>query len=280
MKHRTSIFAIGGLAFALATLSFHTLDAARRNDLSTTRGAQTANPSSGPRMPVLVELFTSEGCSSCPPADALLAKLDNVQPVPGAEVIVLEQHVTYWDDQGWRDPFALLAATGRQEDYSKTLHSEVYTPQMVVDGHIEFVGSEEGAARRAITASESSPKATIKLSWGDSTGDTRTLHIRAEKLPATESASTENADVILALTESHLHSDVSRGENAGRGLEHDGVVRQFTRIGRAVPNSDVSFEAQSTVKLAKSWKRENLRAVVFIQGARTRRVLAAAVIPF
>ncbi|MGH9594322.1 MAG: DUF1223 domain-containing protein, partial [Bryobacteraceae bacterium] len=160
--------------------------------------SQAANTLTRPRTPVIVELFTSEGCSSCPPADALLAQLNRMQPVPGADVIILEQHVDYWDNLGWRDPFASAAATARQEDYSKSLHAEVYTPQMVVDGHLEFVGGEEGPARRAITTSESSPKAAIQLTWaGDAAGDSRNLHIRAEKLPA---ASNDSADVIHAVT--------------------------------------------------------------------------------
>ncbi|HLW97098.1 MAG TPA: DUF1223 domain-containing protein [Candidatus Acidoferrales bacterium] len=236
--------------------------------------SQAANP----RNPVLVELFTSEGCSSCPPADSLLAKINSLQPFANAEVIILEQHVDYWDGQGWLDPFASSAATRRQEEYSRILGSEVYTPQMVVDGHLEFVGGNGIRAKQAIETAAADPKAQLQLAWaGDAAGDSRALRIQAGKLPGDAS---DKFDVLLAVTESHLHSNVRAGENAGRGLEHDGVVRAFTKVGKANAGGETSFETQITVKLGKEWKRDNLRAVVFIQSTRNRHVLAASAIPF
>src|SRR5580704_4232943 len=242
------------------------------------------------RSPVLVELFTSEGCSSCPPADALMAKLDMQQPVPGADVIVLEQHVDYWDDQGWKDPFASQAATQRQKESAFALGAEVYTPQMVIDGCTVILGSDESRARNVIQAAEKSTKAKIQIAWaGAASGDSRTLQIHAGNLPglapvppssAGKKPKTSNAEVFLAITESRLHSDVRRGENAGRGLEHDGVVRQFMKLGPATPGADTSFDSSTTVMLSKEWRRENLRAVVFVQNPRTRQIYGSASIPF
>src|SRR5213083_248603 len=116
------------------------------------------------RTPVVVELFTSEGCSSCPPADALLAKLDHEQRLGNAEIIALEEHVDYWDQQGWRDPFSSAQWTERQQDYAAAFRNDgVYTPEMVVDGRAEFVGSSQSRARSAIAEAVREPKAEVTL---------------------------------------------------------------------------------------------------------------------
>jgi hypothetical protein len=234
--------------------------------------------------PVLVELFTSEGCSSCPPADALLAQLNARQPVSGAEAIILEEHVDYWNDLGWRDPFASSAATQRQKEYSKTLNAEVYTPQMIVDGRTEILGSDEHAAQRAIEKASGAPKTELELAWVGATstmGGPKLLRVRAGKLsgadnvgPGQNGTSGQNAEVFLAITENHLHSDVRRGENAGRGQEHDGVVRKLISLGKANGSGESSYDAQSAVKLSPDWKRENVRVIVFIQDVRSRRIYA------
>src|SRR5579859_6872600 len=117
-----------------------------------------------PVRPVIVELFTSEGCSSCPPADALLARLDQEQRIGNAEIIALEEHVDYWDQLGWRDPFSGRQWTERQQDYAAVFRNDgVYTPQMVVDGRAEFVGSSQSRARSAIAEAVREPKAEVTL---------------------------------------------------------------------------------------------------------------------
>lgn len=233
----------------------------------------------GPRVPVLVELFTSEGCSSCPPADELLLQLDKTQPVSGAEIIVLSQHVDYWNRLGWADPYSAAEFSARQGGYSTAFNRDgVYTPQMVVDGRAEFVGSNGGRAREAIASAASAPKATITLSRSDSTENTGvvTLQARVDKLPAVSTGDT--AEVLLAITESDLRSNVSRGENSGRRLTHTAVVRQLDVIGTAVGGKDVAFTASPVVTLSQDWKRANLRAVVFVQERQSRKVLGVAAV--
>ena len=218
----------------------------------------------GAPTPVLVELFTSEGCSSCPPADALLAELDRGQPVPGAEVVVLSQHVDYWNRLGWRDPFSAAEFSNRQRDYARALGLDgVYTPQMVVDGRSQLLGSDAGGARETIAAAARAAKAKVRL-----TIDGTRLRASLGALPVTAG---DAADVLLALTESGLLSRVTRGENEGRTLWHRGVVRRLSRIGVARAEG---FTTETPLALDTAWRRASLRAVVFVQEQRSRRVLA------
>ena len=114
--------------------------------------------------PVIVELFTSEGCSSCPPADQLLAKLESQQPVAGVHIIVLSEHVDYWDRLGWRDPFSSAQFTNRQQDYARLFHDDgPYTPEMVVDGTTGFVGNQSADALRAITQAARTDKSSVRI---------------------------------------------------------------------------------------------------------------------
>jgi hypothetical protein len=275
-------------AFALTAIWLLTTFVARTDSSAEMRSRNSIDQQmSAPKSatPVLVELFTSEGCSSCPPADKLLAQIDARQPVSGAEAIILEEHVDYWDDQGWRDPFASKAATQRQQDYANSLHAEVYTPQMVVDGRTELLGSDQNAAQRAIEKASGAQKTSMEMSWVGATatmgpvgtmGGSKLLRVRVGKLSDGDNASAgQNAEVFLAITESHLHSDVRRGENAGRGLEHDGVVRKLTSLGRASGSGEFSFDLQTGVKLSPDWKRENIRVIAFVQDVRSRRIYAA-----
>lgn len=245
------------------------------------RAAEGVNPVSAERhspdegsTPVLVELFTSEGCSSCPPADTLLARLDRTQPVHGADIIALEEHVNYWDGLGWKDPFSSGTATARQTEYGEAFGGkEVYTPQMIVDGRDEFVGSSDEDALRAIRAASQTRKPAIHLSW--QTGDLLAIHVEpfASPQPGTD------ARLFLVIAENMLHSDVKRGENSGRALEHNGVAREFVSLGKIAPGSS-GFSSTATVHPALEWNRANLRAVVFVQDQRSRRILAAAASPF
>lgn len=237
-------------------------------------------PGSGRRAQVLVELFTSEGCSSCPPADEALMRLDKTQPVPGAEVIALSEHVDYWNHLGWADPYSSLDFSRRQALYAEAFRIDGnYTPQMIVDGQAEFVGSNAGKAREAIMKAAQAAKANVQITRaGESSGvgTAVPLQVHIEDLPP---AGGDNAiEVLLAITEDNLRSSVSRGENSGRMLKHTAVVRRLSVIGEITPAAGKSFDAKPTVNLAGGWRRENLRAVVFLQERESRRVLGAAAI--
>jgi hypothetical protein len=237
---------------------------------------QTATTSG--RVPVVVELFTSEGCSSCPPADELLQRLAETQPVAGAEVIALEQHVDYWNRLGWTDPFSAEQFSARQGAYADTFGSMgVYTPQMIIDGQTEFPGGNQTKARDAITAAARAPKATITLAQGGAPKpEGMPLAVRVEKLPATNAADT--IEVLLAITEDGLRTDVPRGENAGQRLTHAAVVRELSMLGEISPRDARTFAAQPVVALSDKWQLRNLRAVVFLQEHTSRRVLGATAI--
>ena len=220
---------------------------------------------------VVVELFTSEGCSTCPPADKLLTELDENQPVNGAQVIALSEHVDYWNRLGWKDPFSSAQFTERQTDYSRTLHVEdIYTPQMIVDGQNQFVGNQRATALEAIARAAQSPKARIEAAIKSSTPNSITLSIQAGDVP--EISRGDRADVILAITESGLMSNVARGENAGRRLTHSAVTRRMVKLGTI---EGKAFNAEPAVHLESIWKRARLRAVVFVQERGSRRILGA-----
>src|SRR5438270_4413814 len=178
-----------------------------------------------PANPILVELFTSEGCSDCPPADAFLKALDAAQPIPGAQLIVLEEHVDYWDDQGWRDPFSSHALTLRQSEYVDRLHVKngPYTPQMVIDGSEAFVGSDRGQAGRAFAKELSIPKTNVQISALHVEGAKILAHVDIADVPS-------KAEVFVAVAVDHAQSQVLRCENIGRVLVLIVVVKRLSRI--------------------------------------------------
>lgn len=217
--------------------------------------------------PVLVELFTSEGCSDCPPADTLLRTLDATQPIPGAQLVVLEEHVDYWDDQGWRDPFSSHLLTLRQTEYVDQLHSHngPYTPQMVVDGSDEFVGSDRVRAQQAFKNALTTQKTRIEISQIKAENGKVFAHIATGPVPS-------KAEVYIALALDHAQSQVARGENGGRNLQHVAVVKSLLRVGKIGQgesfSSDVAVPAQST--------GESYRVIAFVQEPNQGRVLGAA----
>jgi hypothetical protein len=226
--------------------------------------------------PVVVELFTSEGCSSCPPADALLARLAQEQLRRNVQLIALEEHVDYWNSLSWTDPYSSRDWTSRQYVYAGALgNGNPYTPQMVVDGTAEFVGSHSQRAREAILKAASKTKIPVTLAQDNPNGtDAENFSVTVGKLEETSPG--DAAEVWLAITEAGLHSAVTGGENAGEDVHHAAVVRSMRKIGEAKTGGETSFAADVRIPLQKEWKRENLRAVLLVQGKKSRRILGAA----
>ncbi len=216
------------------------------------------------KTPVLVELFTSEGCSDCPPADRVLMRLENEQPNPDAEVITLSMHVDYWDRLGWKDPFSSNLYSERQSGYADRFKlNSIYTPQMVVDGEKEFVGSNFGAAQTAISEAAKSQKATVEIS---NDADAKNVKVKISNLPAHD-----NSYVWLVTAEDNLQTSVKRGENGGRTLSHTSVVRQMKLAGE-LSSTDKTFEAETAYQLQPDWNKKNLKFVVFVQGKDSKKV--------
>ena len=221
------------------------------------------------RTPVLVELFTSEGCSSCPPADALLAKLDQAQPISGAEIIVLGEHVDYWDNLGWHDRFSSHQFTERQGDYCSRLRVDSsYTPQMIVDGTDQFVGNDSAHAVRAIQHAAQSSK--VKLTLAQPVVDGRKV---SASVTSTVPVTANKADLYAALVDPKDTTDVRGGENGGRHLQHVGVVRSLQRVGKLkdLGAGPISFSLNAPADA----KADQMRVVVFAQESGLGPVLGA-----
>ena len=229
-------------------------------------------------VPVIVELFTSEGCSSCPAADRLLARLEQTQPVAGAEVLAIEEHVDYWNQLGWTDPFSSPQYRARQNDYAIAFHaSDIFTPQMVVNGQTAFVGSDMNRAYHEIGAAAQSATTLVNLGTNPNSRDPDLLDLSVQ-VNNPKSVKWRDSNVYLAVTEGGLTTFVQGGENAGHRLRHSSVVRSFGVIGRVDPKGANGGQLVSTLRLPREWKRENLRAVVFVQERETFRITGANVV--
>jgi len=226
------------------------------------------------RTPVLVELFTSEGCSSCPPADALLQKFDQ-QPIAGEEMIVLSEHVDYWNHDGWKDPYSARFYSDRQSIYAKRLGlSDVYTPQMVVDGTSQFTGSDSAQADKAFANALTKPKIAVRLS-SVSPGATNVLLAHLETGALQEAFGLREADIYVAIALNRAESQVSGGENSGRRLSHTAVVKSIVKVGRLRKGQTFAQDVQ--LKLDSGTDIHNLRLIAFVQEPGQGRVIGAAV---
>jgi hypothetical protein len=213
---------------------------------------------------VLVEPFTSEGCSSCPPAEEVLARLDRGVRTDGATVIGLAHHVDYWDQLGWPDPLASAEATARQRAYAP-LRTGSYTPQAVVDGVTDVVGSREAALDRAVADAAKRPHVPVELRVRG-TGDGRyEVGVRGATAP--------DADLVLAVVQDHARVAVPRGENAGRTLDHVAVVRSLRVL---APQGGAATTTVTPPKAIASTGETTFSVVAFVQERASRRVLGTA----
>jgi len=231
-----------------------------------------AGAGSDVRTPVLVELFTSEGCSSCPQADRFLEKLDG-QPVQGAEMIVLSEHVDYWNHIGWKDPYSASFYSQRQSAYANRFGLDsVYTPQIVVDGTSEFVGSNSGLADKAFQKALGVPKLPVRLS-SISADASNTLHAHLETGTLDASFGSREAEVYVAVALNRAESQVSGGENAGHRLANVSVVKSLTKVGALKQGQVLAQDVQ--LKLGPGSDANGLRLIAFVQEPRQGRVLGA-----
>lgn len=228
------------------------------------------------RAPVVVELFTSEGCSSCPPADRVLARLAADQPVQTAHVIVLSEHVDYWNRLGWRDPFSSEAFSARQRAYDGAVFrsGQVYTPQMVIGGQLQVVGSDYPAVVDAImqVAAQPQPFSLTLAVNADRSG----IGVHVAASPASGTAIAGDVEVVVAIAEDGLTREVRAGENGGKTLSHTGVARTLMPVGRLTPRMP-RFEATTVVAVKPEWNLARMRVVAFAQEVESRRVLGAVV---
>lgn len=205
-----------------------------RDDASTTPGA--AKQAEDSSRVVIVELFSSEGCSSCPPADVALAELSSAARSDGVTVVGLEHHVDYWDRLGWKDPFSSSTSTARQTRYASARGGDsIFTPEAVVDGVVSLVGSRRSALEQVI--GERAARRGIPMRIRVAAGGTA-AHVEIDAAPP------RAADLVVAVTDSGLSTAVQAGENAGETLRHGPVVRWLRSAGPAEAGAfDVPIDA-------------------------------------
>jgi hypothetical protein len=231
-----------------------------------------AAPANGP---VVLELFTSQGCSSCPPADQLLSKLGS-DPKLAGRVIPLAFHVDYWDYIGWHDPFDAPRWSQRQQAYARAFHSNrIYTPQVVVDGHSECVGSEEGEVlRRVHDALAAPPPGRVTVALDPLTPDGH-LRVRVGAMMA-KTVAQGDLDLWVAVWETGLVTPVGAGENASHTLRNDFVVRRLEKALAMPGTAGAEHTGEIVLGIDKRWKTSALGVAAFLQDPATLQIYGAA----
>jgi len=216
MQQRTILIAVPTASLVVGLIALRAQTPAQPNQ---------ADQKSQPRA-VLVELFTSEGCLSCPPADALLRGIDGKRTDYGQLIVGISEHVTYWNQVGWSDPFSAPAYTERQNTYGARLGLDsVYTPQMVINGEEQIVDSDSASLLRALQKEEHRPQLDIHIASASISGNMLMVDFSVDgNVPG------QGVDIFAVLAEDVTSSNVLRGENSGRTLSHVSVARSMTRV--------------------------------------------------
>jgi hypothetical protein len=230
--------------------------------------AQSAPDRAASKPAVVAELFTSEGCSSCPPADAILAELDH-KTFAGVPVIVLSEHVDYWDHDGWRDPFSSETWTQRQNYYNQHFRLDnIYTPQMVVDGTQQVNGSNGPQVAHAIETAAAVP-GKIEIAVTQASWDGDVLHAT---ISVADLGAAKGANLYAVLADDEDTSNVERGENSGHTLKNVSVVRVMQKIGSL--HGPYSGDVQ--VKLPRDVAHGKMRLIIFAQKGQNGQIFGAA----
>ncbi|QDU34615.1 hypothetical protein KS4_26860 [Poriferisphaera corsica] len=239
----------------------------------------TSTTEGSPAPFALVQLFTSEGCSSCPPADALLQQLADNAKKKNRPLYPLSFHVDYWDHLGWKDPFSSHNFSELQRQYARAWNaSTVYTPQMIVNGMNGFVGSNQRLANRQIkVALTTMPNFQISLTaqTNPKNSDKTLVSFKIMPLPNYDPES-YRLNLLIASAEDAITTKVEAGENAGKSLPHCAVVRTYNTI----PFSEQHLDGELVINLPNDAKPINTNIVAYIQDPRTLGILGASHIPF
>ncbi len=259
---KQSVYAVM-LSLPLFTLLFCT-GASSHKVKEKSQSVQGVLGKSGPKDVAVLELFTSQGCSSCPPADRLLGTYSSKE-----NVIVLSFHVDYWDRLGWKDPFSSKDFTNRQYHYASAMHSGVYTPQLVINGQSEMVGSDANkiaAAVKKVLAQEPDAELTIKAVKPEN-GQAHISYVASGNM--------ENFSLNVALIQKKATTEIKAGENGGVTLTNYNVVRNFKTIAKISQGDNVS-----EIDLPASPDLKNFSVALFLQEKKSNKISAACLSEF
>lgn len=208
----------------------------------------------------LLELYTSEGCSSCPPADELLGKIQN--ELKDKNVYVLSYHVDYWDKQGWKDIFSNADYTKRQYDYAKYMGKDpIYTPQVIINGKIDYIGSQETSLRNGIKSALSKPASTNLSLEASQNANSLAVNYNVE-------GTSKNSRLLIAVVQKEAKSNVKRGENAHRVLSHYQIVRNLQSV-----DLNKAKKGTTSVHLPKNYNAQDFEIVGFVQDMNSGAIL-------